>query len=94
MSSVTPREEVISHTGTPLLVLGGPGTGKTRLVEERYLHLATAGGVDPHRMLLLCSNRSYSMRARERIVRLLPHEASVEVPVYTWHALAYHLVTR
>ncbi|MEX0790139.1 MAG: ATP-dependent DNA helicase, partial [Actinomycetota bacterium] len=36
----------------------------------------------------------YSMKARDRIVRLLPQEASVEVPVYTWHALAYHLVTR
>ncbi|HYN99667.1 MAG TPA: ATP-dependent DNA helicase [Actinomycetota bacterium] len=82
------------HTGSPLLVLGGPGTGKTRLVEERYLRLATDAGVDPHRILLLCSNRAYSMKARERIVRLLPQEASVEVPVYTWHALAYHLVTR
>lgn len=99
MAPVTPLadkfgEEVITHAGSPLLVLGGPGTGKTRIIEERYLHLATRGTVDPHRILLLCSSRAYSMKARERIVRLLPQEASVEVPVYTWHALAYHLVTR
>jgi superfamily I DNA/RNA helicase/RecB family exonuclease len=88
------REEVVSHSGSPLLLLGGPGTGKTRLVEDRYIHLATRAGVEPHRILLLCSNRSYSMQARERLVRLLPQKATVEVPVYTWHALAYHLVTR
>lgn len=87
-------EEAVSHTGSPLLVLGGPGTGKTRFVEERYLHLASAGGVEPHRILVLCSSRSYSVRARDRLVRRLSQEATVEVPVYTWHALAYHLVTR
>jgi len=94
MASLTIGEKVLGHCGSPLLVLGGPGTGKTRLVEDRFLRLATEGGVEPHRILLLCSNRSYSMGARERLVRRLPQQATVEVPVYTWHALAYHLVTR
>jgi superfamily I DNA/RNA helicase/RecB family exonuclease len=88
-------EEVqrVPEMGHPLLVLGGPGTGKTRFLEDRYLDLARAG-VAPHRILLLCSSRSYSIGARDRLVRSLPHQATVEVPVYTWHGLAYHLVTR
>jgi superfamily I DNA/RNA helicase/RecB family exonuclease len=87
-------EVLIEHSGSPLLVLGGPGTGKTTFLEKRFLHLASETKMDPHRILLLCGNRLYATGARERLARLLPQEAMVEVPVYTWHALAYHLVTR
>ncbi|HEX2052549.1 MAG TPA: ATP-dependent DNA helicase [Actinomycetota bacterium] len=93
-AALSPGEEAILHSGSPLLVLGGPGTGKTRMVEDRFLHLATQAGVEPHRILVLCSSRAYSVKARERLIRQLPHRATVEVSVYTWHALAYHLVTR
>ncbi|MEX2553208.1 MAG: ATP-dependent DNA helicase [Actinomycetota bacterium] len=85
---------MIEHSGSPLLVLGGPGTGKTTFLEKRFLHLASEPKIDPHRILLLCGNRLYATGARERLTRRLPQEAMVEVPVYTWHALAYHLVTR
>lgn len=81
------------HRGGPLLLLGGPGTGKTRLLEQRYLDLSSNGAA-PHQVLFLCSSRTYAVGARERLARQLPHQATVEVPVYTWHGLAYHLVTR
>lgn len=85
---------VINHAGGPLLVLGGPGAGKTYGLEQRWLHLAGTPGLAPHRVLLICSNRAYAMAAKERLAWALPQEAMVEVPVYTWHALAYHLVSR
>jgi superfamily I DNA/RNA helicase len=85
---------LIEHFGCPLLVLGGPGTGKTSFLERRFLHLATEAGIEPHRILLLCGSRTYAARARDRLARQLPLEAAIEVPVYTWHGLAYHLVTR
>lgn len=85
---------VVEHRGGPALVLGGPGTGKTHVLEQRYLRLTEAERMAPHQILLLCSNRAYAVEARDRLVWALPHMATVEVPVYTWHALAYHLVTR
>lgn len=89
-----PGEEVLDHSGGPLLVLGGPGTGKSRILERRFLHLAGEGSVSPHRILLLCTNRSYAAAAQERLARALPQQATLEIPVLTWHGLAYHLVTR
>ena len=86
--------EVVTHDGGPLLVLGGPGTGKTRALEERYLRLASSPGLAPHRILFLCTNRRYSMEAKDRLFGALEQTAVVDVPVYTWHALAYHLVSR
>jgi superfamily I DNA/RNA helicase/RecB family exonuclease len=84
--------QAAGHLGSPLLVLGGPGTGKTTFLENRFLRLA--GTVAPHRVLLLCGSRRYAVEARERLSRALPQQALVEVPVYTWHALAWHLVAR
>ncbi len=88
------QDEVVAHDGGPLLVLGGPGTGKTSALEARYLRLAAEPGLAPHRILFLCTNRRYSMEAKDRLFAALEREAVVDVPVYTWHALAYHLVSR
>ncbi|MDQ4149587.1 MAG: ATP-dependent helicase [Actinomycetota bacterium] len=86
--------DALDHAGSPMLVLGGPGTGKTRFLEDRFLRLARDRSVAPHRILLLCSNRPYAVGARDRLARALPQDATVEVPAYTWHGLAHHLVTR
>ena len=86
--------KVVGHDGGPLLVLGCPGSGKTHSLEQRFLSLAQEEGLAPHRILLICTNRTYAMGAKDRLVWALPHEATIEVPVYTWHALAYHLVSR
>lgn len=88
------QDAVVAHGGGPLLVLGGPGTGKTTALERRYLRLAGEPGLAPHRILFLCGNRRYSMEAKERLFAALERDAVVDVPVYTWHALAYHLVSR
>ncbi|MGH2718034.1 MAG: ATP-dependent helicase [Actinomycetota bacterium] len=88
------QEAVVHHDGGPLLVLGSAGTGKTRAMEERYLRLSSLPGLAPHRVLFLCSNRRYSLEAKDRLFAALDCDAVVDVPVYTWHALSHHLVSR
>ena len=91
------QQRVIAHATGPLEVLGGPGTGKTRVLEERFIHLAS-GDVTPDRILFLVPNRGQKMALQDRLTRRLLAEegldALIEVPVYTWHGLAYHLVSR
>jgi superfamily I DNA/RNA helicase/RecB family exonuclease len=87
------QERVVSHDGGPLLVLGSPGTGKTTVLVERWVRLAT-DVVDPHRVLLLVPTRERALALRDELPFRLDRPAILEVPVHTWHALAYHLVTR
>src|SRR3954464_9340745 len=87
------QRQVIDHDGGPLLVLGSPGTGKTTVLVERWVRLATQV-TDPHRVLLLLPTRERALRLRDELPYRLPQAAVLEVPVHTWHALAYHLVTR
>ncbi len=53
LDALTPAQRAaVTHTGGPLLVLGGPGTGKTRVLVERVAWLA-ANGTDPEEILLV-----------------------------------------
>ena len=92
------QKGVVEHAGGPLLVLGGPGTGKTTVLEERFVSLAATDGCSPDRILFLVPNRSQKMALQDRLTRRLLFEegraALIEVPVYTWHGLANHLVSR
>lgn len=88
--------EVIDHGTGPLLVLGGPGTGKTTCLSERCVRLGRVDG--PDRVLMLVPNRTQKLQVHEALTRRFLFDeglaAVIEVPVYTWHGLAYHLVSR
>ncbi len=92
------QRKVVEHTTGALRVLGGPGTGKTRVLEERFLRLALEPGCSPDRVLFLVPNRAQKIALQDRLARRLLFDegldAFIEVPVYTWHGLANHLVTR
>src|SRR5665213_2923400 len=60
------QRDAVTHRGTPLLVIGGPGTGKTEVLVRRVVALAD-GGLAPHRVLVLSSDHGL----RERIERAL-----------------------
>ncbi|MGH2751578.1 MAG: ATP-dependent helicase [Actinomycetota bacterium] len=92
------QRRAVEHGAGPLCVLGGPGSGKTTVLEERFVRLATSEGCSPDRILFLVPNRAQKIALQDRITRRLLFEegleALVEVPVYTWHGLANHLVSR
>ena len=92
------QQRVIDHGVGALTALGGPGTGKSSVLEERFLRLALEDDCSPDRILFLVPNRAQKMALQDRLTRRLLFEkgldALIEVPVYTWHGLANHLVSR
>ncbi|MEU9506858.1 ATP-dependent DNA helicase [Micromonospora sp. NPDC048170] len=62
-----PRQaEIAAHTDGPMLVLGGPGTGKTSMLVEAVA-ARVAEGVDPERILVLTFSRRGATALRQRI---------------------------
>lgn len=86
------RAVVEHHTSAagPLLVLAGPGTGKTTTLAELVVDRVTRQGIDPSDALVLTFSRKAAQELRSRIARRLPGHAVV--PVMTFHSYCYALV--
>jgi ATP-dependent DNA helicase RecQ len=76
-----------------LLVLAGPGSGKTRVVVHRCAYLLRVLRVSAQSLLILCYNRYAAIELRTRLRLLLGDEAA-GVAVLTYHALALRLTGR
>ena len=87
----TPEQEsVIAHRNSPLVVLGGPGTGKTTLLVESALSRIT-DGQDPNSILLLTYGRERASELRDAVA--LRTSAIMHEPLArTFHSLAYSIL--
>ncbi|HLV58021.1 MAG TPA: ATP-dependent DNA helicase [Natronosporangium sp.] len=87
------QRSVVAHTSGPLLVVGGPGTGKTTTLVEAVA-ARVAEGADPQRVLVLTFGRRAAGRLRERIEARIADRAVAQPLVRTFHAYAYGLLRR
>ena len=83
------REAVTSIHG-PLLVLAGPGSGKTKVIVHRVAYLLRVERVPPKSIIVLTFNRSAAVEVRRRLQALVGSDAS-GVTVLTYHAMALRL---
>jgi hypothetical protein len=87
------QQRVVDHAGGPLLVLAGPGTGKTTTIVEAVAERIERRGMDPGRILVLTFSRKAAGELRERITARL-HRTTREPLALTFHSYAYALVRR
>lgn len=84
------QQAVLAHGGGPLLVLGGPGTGKTSVVVEAAARRSAAG--QPPALVLALTRRSAS-ELRDRVVRVAGRTTQAPA-VTTVHSLCLTLLGR
>jgi superfamily I DNA/RNA helicase/RecB family exonuclease len=90
------QRRVLEHTSGPLLVIGGPGTGKTSVLVEAVA-ARIAAGTDPERILVLTFGRRGAAALRDRIEARIaddPGRIVHEPLVRTFHAYAFGLLRR
>ena len=85
------QHEAVAHPGGPLLVIGGAGSGKTRLLAERFAWLAS-NGTSPESILVLAFSPAAADELRERIEQRLDRPASEEPAVTTFGGLCARLL--
>ena len=91
MLELTPEQRAaVEHSGGPLLVLGGAGSGKTSVLAERFLHLVSEGA-PPESLLVLCYSTAAADALRARLENRL-ERAYEELAVTTFHDFCARLL--
>ena len=87
------QQQVVDHEGGPLLVLAGPGTGKTTTIVAAVADRIERRGIAPERILVLTFSRKAAAELRERITARLRRTTREPLAV-TFHSYAYALARR
>ncbi|SFC97586.1 UvrD-helicase domain-containing protein [Streptomyces aidingensis] len=78
-------------TDGPLLIVAGPGTGKTRTLTHRLAHLVTGRGAAPEHCLAITFTRRAAEEMADRLAALAPRQAPA-LTVATFHSLGLSIL--
>src|SRR5262249_9005236 len=81
-----PDQRAAAEAPAPLMIIAGPGTGKTRTLAYRIAAQVTAGGAPPDACLALTFTRRAAGELRERLAGLIGGQAGLPT-VTTFHGL-------
>ncbi len=79
------QKRAVEYLDGPLLVLAGPGTGKTQLLSEKVAYILKNTDTNPENILCLTFTESGAMNMRERLKTIVGAEGS-KVQVSTYHS--------
>ena len=86
------QQAAAAHTSTPLAIVAGPGTGKTRTLTVRIARLIEKLGAEPSSILAVTFTNRAAEEMRERLDELLGTERSARITVGTFHQLGASLL--
>ena len=96
LSGLNPaQKKAVTHSGTPLLVLAGAGSGKTRVLTHRAAHFVQEKLARPDQILLLTFTNKAAGEMKKRMSSLLPSSsATSDLFAGTFHSFCCQLLRR
>ncbi len=91
MSLNESQTAAVAHARGPMLVLAGPGSGKTLVITERTRRLIQGRGVDPSHILVITFTKAAAAEMKERF-RTLMGGRRYPVTFGTFHAVFFQIL--
>ncbi|MEE1750354.1 DNA helicase PcrA [Streptomyces sp. NPDC006641] len=89
----TEQRAAVVHAGSPLLIVAGAGSGKTRVLTHRIAHLLAERGVHPGQILAITFTNKAAGEMKERVEQLVGPRAHA-MWVMTFHSACVRILRR
>ena len=84
----------VKHLNGPCLVLAGPGSGKTRVIAHRIIHMIEEEKIAPSRILAISFTKASSIDMKKRTMSLSKNEKIKKVNFGTFHSSFFRILRR
>jgi len=81
----------IAHLSGPMMVLAGPGSGKTSVIVERTAYMTREGKIPPSSVLVVTFSRAAAKEMKERFLKFT-RQTSTAVTFGTFHGIFYGIL--
>ena len=93
MSGLNPNQrEAVQHVDTPLLVLAGAGSGKTRVITTKILHLIENCAMEPRKIAAVTFTNKAAREMKERVRKMSGETDTKGLRISTFHTLGLQII--
>ncbi len=88
------QRKAVTAADGPILVVAGPGSGKTRVLTQRVAYLIASEGVRPWQILAVTFTNKAAKEMDQRVKAMLNDQATEGIMLGTFHSICARILRR